>query len=79
MVGVFAPEHRRAEFYSLWNVALWLSAGDRPADLRPHHLGDDNNHRLAILATGLYFVAGLLVLARVDVERGLRAARADAD
>jgi UMF1 family MFS transporter len=39
----------------------------------------DNNHRLAILATGLYFVAGLLVLARVDVERGLRAARADAD
>ena len=39
----------------------------------------DNNHRLAILTTGLYFVAGLLVLARVDVERGRQAALASAD
>ena len=79
MVGVFAPEHRRAEFYSLWNVALWLSAVIGPLTYGLITWVTDNNHRLAILATGLYFVAGLLVLARVDVERGLRAARADAD
>ncbi len=79
MVGAFAPEHRRAEFYSLWNVALWLSAVIGPLTYGLITWITDNNHRLAILATGLYFVAGLLVLARVDVERGQRAARASSD
>jgi UMF1 family MFS transporter len=79
MVGVFAPEHRRAEFYSLWNVALWLSAVIGPLTYGLVTWVTDNNHRLAILATGLYFVAGLLVLARVDVERGRRAALASSD
>lgn len=76
MVGAFAPEHRRAEFYSLWNVALWLSAVIGPLTYGLITWVTDNNHRLAMLATGLYFVAGLLVLARVDVARGQRAARA---
>ena len=79
MVGVFAPAHRRAEFYSLWNVALWLSAVIGPMTYGLVTWITDNNHRLAILATGLYFVAGLLVLARVDVERGREAARASTD
>ena len=79
MVGVFAPEHRRAEFYSLWNVAVWLSAVIGPLTYGLVTWITDNNHRLAILTTGLYFVAGLLVLAKVDVERGQRAARASAD
>jgi len=79
MVGVFAPEHRRAEFYSLWNVALWLSAVIGPVSYGLVTWFTDNNHRLAILTTGLYFVAGLLVLARVDVERGRRAAAGRSD
>ena len=79
MVGVFAPEHRRAEFYSLWNVALWLSAVIGPLTYGLVSWITDNNHRRAMLTTGLYFVFGLLVLARVDVERGIRAARASTD
>ncbi len=79
MVGVFAPEHRRAEFYSLWNVAVWLSAVLGPVTYGLVTWLTDNNHRLAILSTGLYFVAGLLVLAKVDFERGRRAARASTD
>jgi MFS transporter, UMF1 family len=39
----------------------------------------DNDHRLAMMVTGLYFVGGLLVLALVDVERGRRAALQDAE
>ena len=35
MVAVFAPSSRLAEFYSFWNMALWLR---RPAFLRRHHL-----------------------------------------
>jgi UMF1 family MFS transporter len=79
MVGVFAPEHRRAEFYSLWNVALWLSAVIGPLTYGLVSWLTDNNHRLAMLTTGLYFVFSLLVLARVDVERGKRAAQASTD
>ncbi len=32
------------------------------------------SHRLAIASTGLFFVGGLLLLTRVDMARGMRAA-----
>ena len=35
------------------------------------------NHRLAILSTGVFFVAGLVLLLPVDMSRGERAARAE--
>jgi UMF1 family MFS transporter len=74
LVGYLSPRDRRAEFYGLWGLAVklssilglvtyglanWLSRGD---------------HRLAMLITGVYFVAGLVVLAGVDPRRGRRAA-----
>ena len=33
------------------------------------------NHRIAIVSTGLFFVVGWILLARVDVQRGARVAR----
>jgi UMF1 family MFS transporter len=36
------------------------------------------SHRLAIFVTGLYFVAGLALLANIDVNRGRQAALAAA-
>ena len=77
MVGLFAPRARLAEFYSLWNAAVWLSAILGPVTYGVVTWVTDNDHRLAMMITGLYFVAGLLVLSRVDVARG-RAAAADA-
>jgi UMF1 family MFS transporter len=74
LVGYLSPRDRRAEFFGLWGLAVkfasilgpityglasWLSGGD---------------HRLAILITGSYFVAGLAVLAGVNARRGRRAA-----
>ena len=40
-----------------YGFATWLSGGD---------------HRLAMLITGVYFVAGLAVLTTIDVRRGRR-------
>lgn len=74
MVGVFAPSHRPAEFYGLWNAAVWLSAILGPVTYGLVTWLTDNDHRLAISITGVYFVAGLLVLTRVDVARGRSAA-----
>ena len=79
LVGVFAPSHRLAEFYGLWNAAVWLSAILGPVTYGLVTWVTDNNHRLAMMITGLYFVGGLLVLALVDVERGRRAALRSAD
>jgi UMF1 family MFS transporter len=45
-----------------YGAVSWLSGGD---------------HRLAILLTGAYFVAGLLLLAGIDAERGRQAALQD--
>jgi UMF1 family MFS transporter len=35
-----------------------------------------NDHRTSILATGTFFLAGLLLIAPIDMERGRRAAEA---
>jgi len=78
MVGLFAPRARLAEFYSLWNAAVWLSAILGPVTYGLVTWVTDNDHRLAMMITGLYFVAGLLVLSRVDVARGRAAAEASA-
>ncbi|MCU0949726.1 MAG: MFS transporter [Burkholderiaceae bacterium] len=79
MVGVFAPTHRLAEFYGLWNAAVWLSAIVGPVTYGLVTWLTDNDHRLAMMITGVYFVAGLVVLAKVNVERGRAAARATQD
>ncbi len=76
MVGVFAPAARLAEFYSLWNAAVWLSGVVGPVTYGLVTWLTANDHRLAILVTGLFFVIGLFVLVLVDVERGRRAALA---
>jgi UMF1 family MFS transporter len=70
LAGSLAPRAQLAEFYGLWTLAVrgaailgpityglvtWLTAG---------------NHRLAIVSTGLFFVAGWWLLKRVDVVRG---------
>ena len=75
MAGVLAPAHRRAEFYGLWTFAIRLSAIVGPVTYGMVTWATDGNHRLAILSTGTFFVAGLLLLARVDMARGQRQAK----
>jgi len=77
MVAVFAPQHRRAEFYGLWGVATKFSAVIGPLTYGLVTWLSDGNHRLAILISGLSFVAGLIMLSSVNIERGRAAARAN--
>jgi UMF1 family MFS transporter len=74
MAGLFAPERRRAEFFGLWTFATRLSAIVGPLTYGAVTWITAGNHRLAILSTGLFFVLGLVLLMRVDVARGARAA-----
>ena len=76
MIGMLAPEKRRAEFFGLWNMALWLSAVVGPVTYGAVSWVTGNNQRLAILVLGLFFAAALLVLSRLDLMRGAAAAHA---
>jgi MFS transporter, UMF1 family len=74
LAGALAPESQRAEFYGLWTFAIRLSAIIGPVTYGLITLLSAGNHRLAIFGTGLFFVLGLVLLRRVNVERGIAAA-----
>ena len=78
MAGAFAPEHRLAEFFGLWTFAVRLAAILGPMTYGFVTLLTAGNHRIAILSTGVFFVIGLIVLAKVNVARGVAAAQATA-
>lgn len=76
MVGALAPQKRLAEFYSLWTFATQLAAVVGPLCYGLVTWTTGGNHRLALLFTGFFFVAGLAVLMRLDFARGALAADA---
>jgi MFS transporter, UMF1 family len=70
LVAYLSPAGRSAEFFGLWGVATRLAAIVGPLTYGAVTWVTGGNHRLAILLTGLFFVAALLVLAFVDERRG---------
>jgi UMF1 family MFS transporter len=74
LVGYLSPAGRRAEFFGLWGLAVKLSSILGPVTYGLVSWVSGGDHRLAILITGSYFLAGLGILLGVDVRRGRRAA-----
>jgi UMF1 family MFS transporter len=68
MAGLLAPAAPAGRVLRLWTFAVRLSTYGLVTWVT------GGNHRLAIASTGLFFVAGLWLLRRVDVERGAREA-----
>jgi MFS transporter, UMF1 family len=79
MAGMFAPQKQLAEFYGLWTFAIRLASIIGPLSYGAITWATGGNQRLALLSTAALFIAGLIVLLRVDMIRGREAAlRADA-
>lgn len=76
LVGWLSPATRRAEFFGLWGLAVKLASILGPLTYGAITWAAGGEHRPAMLATGLFFVAGLWVLRGIDVERGRAAAQA---
>lgn len=74
-IGVLSPASRRAEFFGLWGMAVRLASIVGPLTYGLVSWLSQGDHRLAMLITGSYFVAGLLLLKAVDAERGKCAAQ----
>jgi UMF1 family MFS transporter len=73
-VGYLSPRPHRAEFFGLWGLAVKLSSILGPMTYGAAAWMSGGNHRLAMLLTGVYFLAGLALLLSIDVRRGRRAA-----
>jgi UMF1 family MFS transporter len=78
LVGYLTPADRHAEFFGLWGLAVKLASILGPLSYGAVTWLTDNDHRVAMLITGTFFVLGLAVLASVDPERGRRAVVASA-
>ena len=70
LVAYFSPVDRAAEFFGLWGVATRLSAVLGPLTYGAVSWISGGNHRMAMLITGVFFVTALIVLVRVDEQRG---------
>ena len=76
IVGYLSPPARLAEFFGLWGLAVKAASIAGPLAYGITTWVFAGNHRLGIFATGLFFVAGLILLRGIDVERGRAAALA---
>jgi UMF1 family MFS transporter len=74
LVGYLSPPARTAEFFGLWGLAVKLSSILGPITYGVVTWMTDGNHRLAMLATGIFFVVGIVILGGLDVKRGRGAA-----
>jgi UMF1 family MFS transporter len=74
LVGYLSPPAHTAEFFGLWGLAVKLSAILGPVTYGLVTWITLGNHRFAMLVTGVFFVIGISILARLDVARGRRAA-----
>ena len=77
LVGLFSPPQRSGEFFGLWGLAVRLAAIIGPLTYGATIYLVQGNHRLAILSTLLFFIAGLILLFTVNEERGRQAAQLD--
>ncbi len=76
MAGMLAPPAQLAEFFGLWTLATRVASIVGPLSYGAITWATGGNQRLAIGFTALMFVAGLALLAPVNMERGRRAALA---
>ncbi|WP_332814607.1 MFS transporter [Ramlibacter sp.] len=75
LVGMFAPRAQSAEFFGLWSFAVRLASIIGPLSYGAITWATGGNQRAAILSTSVLFLAGLVLLLKVDVQRGRQAAQ----
>ena len=73
MAGLFAPPRQLAEFFGLWTLAIRLASIIGPLSYGAITWMTGGNQRVAILSTTALFLAGLVLLTRVNVARGREA------
>ena len=78
LVGYLCPPEREAEIFGLWGLAVKFASILGPLSYGIVNKLTDGDHRLSIAVTAVFFIAGLVLLMRVNVARGHAAAHAGA-
>ncbi len=76
MAALFSPPKQVGEFFGLWTFATRLAAIIGPLSYGAITWLTGGDQRTAILSTSVLFIMGLILLTRVDVDRGRKAALA---
>jgi len=71
-ISALGPADRQAEVFGYWGVAVHLASILGPLAYGLTTAVTQNNHRVAIAVTGLFFVVGLLLLLRVRFDAPAR-------
>jgi len=74
MTGIFSPKAQLAEFYGLWSFAVKLASIIGPLTFGAITWMTGGNQRVAITSTTVLFIIGLIVLQKINVQRGQLAA-----
>jgi UMF1 family MFS transporter len=74
LVGYLCPPRREAEVFGLWGLAVKASMVLGPLAYGGISWLAGGRHTLAMLATSVFFIVGLVLLFRVDVQKGRREA-----
>ncbi|MFZ2403758.1 MAG: MFS transporter [Methylobacter sp.] len=74
LVSKFSPSERAGEFLGLWGLVNRLSAIVGPLSYGLVNYLSHGDHRLSLLSTLVFFIAGLLLLTKVNEKRGKAAA-----
>ena len=74
LVSKFSPAERAGEFLGLWGLVNRLSAIVGPLSYGLINYWSNGNHRMSLLSTLAFFIAGLALLSKVNENRGKAAA-----
>ncbi len=74
MAGMLSPPAQSGEFFGLWTFATRLASIFGPLTYGAITWATGGNQRIAIASTTVLFVAGLVILLKVNMARGRQAA-----
>lgn len=74
LVSKFSPTERAGEFLGLWGLVNRLSAILGPLSYGLINYWSDGDHRMSLLSTLSFFIVGLVLLSKVNENRGKAAA-----
>ena len=74
MAGMLAPPAQLGEFFGLWTFATRLASIIGPLMYGAITWATGGNQRIAIVSTAILFVVGLVLLQKVDMVQGRKAA-----
>ena len=69
-VAWLSPPDRSGECFGLWGLAMKAASIIGPLAYGLVSYASGNQHRIAMLATAAFFIVGLVLIARVDFNRG---------